>query len=187
MSKKVFLTAIFHSPLAEISNLALSAVLTFFHSHFCWLAKVCVRSEHPYRLQTSIIRASESSVPHSLSCVSLKCSHPVCIWGCDPQSLSIHKQRGWGCLSSPSSHISCRQHQWILVCLVHILSLWLARLTTKNMPLFPLLLLWVQVVVTQGSVPLICHHSCFGILHSFVVFCFCVFGITIYSSWSEEL
>jgi len=36
--------------------------------------------------------------------------------------------------------------------LVHIQLLWLARLTTKKMPLFPLLLLWA--VVTWGLVPL---------------------------------
>jgi len=34
-------------------------------------------------------------------------------WGCDPQSLSIHKHSRWVCLS-PSIHISCRWHQWIL-------------------------------------------------------------------------
>jgi len=41
------------------------------------------------------------SVPKSLSvsCASLKCSHLVCIWGCDPQSLSLHKHSEWVCLS----------------------------------------------------------------------------------------
>ena len=87
----------------------------------------------------------------SLCCASLKCSHSVYIWRYDPQSLSFHKHSGWVCLS-PSIHISCRQHPWILVCLVHIQSLWLARLRAKKMPL-----LWV--VVTQGSVPLIVNHS----------------------------
>ena len=48
MSKNVF-SQLFHSPLAEISNLALSAVLTFFRSDFRWLVEVWVRSEHFYR------------------------------------------------------------------------------------------------------------------------------------------
>jgi len=87
----------------------------------------------------------------SLGRASLKCSNPVYIWGCDPHSLSLHKHSGWVCLS-PSIHTSCRQHPWILVCLVHNKSLWLARL-----------LLWV--VVTQGSVSLIVHCSYVGILH----------------------
>jgi len=114
-----------------------------FHSHFHWLAEVWVQSKHP-------CKPLSLSVPQSLplSCASLKCSHPVDIWGCDPPSSSLHKHSEWVCLS-PSIHISCRWHLWILVCLVHIQPLWLARLTAKKMPLFPLLLLWV--VVTQGQ------------------------------------
>ena len=64
------------------------------------------------------------------------------------------------CLSH-SIHISCRLHRWILVCLVHIQSLWLARLRAKKMPLFPLLLL--LVVVTQGPFLPKIDHGCFCI------------------------
>ena len=86
------------------------------------------------------------------------------------QSLSLHNHSRWVCLS-PSIHISCRWHPWIIVCLVHIQSLWLARLTAKKVPLFPLLLLWV--VVTQGSFLPQVHHGCFWILHfSPVILCF---------------
>ena len=119
-----------------------------------------------------LYRLLSLSVPQSLSlkCASLKWSHPLYIWGCDPQSLSFHKHIRWVCLSH-SIHISRRRHLWILVCLVHIQFLWLARLTAKKMPLFPLLLLWIAM--TQKSVPLIVHHGYFGILRScLVVFCF---------------
>jgi len=92
------------------------------------LAKVWVQSEHPYRPLSSSVRQSLS-----LSCASLKCIPSVYIWGCDPQSLSLHKHSGWVWLS-PSVHISCKRHPWILVCLVHIQLLWLARLTVKKMP-----------------------------------------------------
>ena len=86
----------------------------FFHSRFWWLAEVWFWSEHLYR-------PLSLSVPEilSLSCASLKCSYPFCIWDCDPQSLPHYKHSGWACLS-PSIHISCREHLWILVCLVHI-------------------------------------------------------------------
>ena len=75
-----------------------------FHSHFQWLIEVWVLFQHPYR-------PLSLSVPQSLSlsCASLKCNHLVCLWGCDPQSLSLHKHSEWACLS-PSIHISCRLH-----------------------------------------------------------------------------
>ena len=136
----------------------------FFDSHFHWLVEVWVRSEHP-------CRPLSLSVPQSLSlyCASLKCNHLVCIWGCDPQILSIRKHSGWVCLS-PFIHISCRLHLWILVYSVHIQSLWLARLTAKKMLHFPLLLLWV--VVTQGSLPPKVRHEFFFIfLLSYSVSC----------------
>ena len=58
-----------------------------------------VRSEHPYKPLSLSVPQS-----HSLSCASLKCSHLVCIWGCDPQNLYLHKHSEWLCLS-PSIHI----------------------------------------------------------------------------------
>ena len=136
----------------------------FFDNHFHWLVEVWVWSKHPYR-------PLSLSVPQSLSlsCASLKCSHLVCIWGCDPQNLSLHKHSEWVCLS-PSIHISCRSHLWILVYSVHIQSLWLARLAAKKMPLFTLLLL--LVVVTERSFPPKVHHRCSCIfLLSYSVFC----------------
>ena len=135
----------------------------FFDNHFHWLVEVWVRSEHPYR-------PLSLSVPQSLSliCTSLKCNHLVCICGCDPQNLSLHKPSEWVCVS-PSVHISCRLHLWILVYSVHIQSLWLARLTAKKMPLFLLLLLWI--VVTQGSFPPKVHQGCFFIFLLYYVFC----------------
>ena len=138
---------------------------TFFDNHFHWLVEVWVRSEHLYR-------PLSLSVPQSLSlsCASLMCSHLVCIWGCDPQNLSLHKHSEWICLS-PSIHISCRLHLWILVYSVHIQSIWLARLTAKKMPLVPLLLL--LVVVTQGSFLPKVHNGFFCIFHfSLVAICF---------------
>ena len=164
MSKKVF-SQLFHSPLAENPTLQCQQCWLFFHSHFHWLVEGWVRSEHPYK-------PLSLSVPQSLSlsCASLKCNHLVCIWGCDPQSVSLHKNSEWVCLSR-SIHISCRLHRWTLVCLVHIQSLWLAGLTAKKMTLFPLLILWV--VVTQGSFPPKGYHGCFCIFYfSLVVFCF---------------
>jgi len=141
----------------------------FFQIRFHWLAEVLVRYEHLHRpLSLTVLQSL------SLSCASLKCNHLLCIWGCDPQSLSLHKHSEWVCLP-PSIHVSCRQHRWILICLVHIQSLWLARLTAKKISLFPLLLVWA--VVNQGPVPLIAH---VGILRSsLVVFCFsCVWWIS---------
>jgi len=125
---------------------------------------VWVRSEHPYR-------PLSLSVPQSLSlsCVSLKCSHLVCIWGCDPQNLSLHKHSEWVCFS-PSIYISCRLHLWCLVYSVHIQSLWLTRLTAKMMPFFNCSFL--LVVVIQGLFPPKVHHGCFCIfLLSYSVFC----------------
>jgi len=89
----------------------------FFQSHFHWLAEVWVWSEH-------LCRPLSLSVPQSLSlsCVSLKCSQPVYIWGCDPQSLSLHKHSGYA-FHLPSMCMSCRLHPWIFVYLVHIQSL----------------------------------------------------------------
>jgi len=140
----------------------------FFDSHFHWLVEVWVRSEHPYT-------PLSLSVPQSLSlsCASLKCNHVVCIWGCDRVCLSTSTVSEWVCLS-PSIHISCRLHRLILVYSIHIQSLWLARMTAKKMPLFPLLLL--LVVVTQGSFPPKVHHRCFCIFHFSLVVLFFVSG-----------
>ena len=137
----------------------------FFDNHFHWLVEVWVRPKHPYRPLSLSVPLSLS-----LSCASLKCSHLVCIWGCVPQNLSLHKHSEWVCLS-PSIHISCSLHLWILVYSVHIHSLWLARLTAKKMPLFPLLLL--LVVVTQGSFLPKVQNGCFCIFNfSLVAICF---------------
>ena len=85
MSKKIF-SQLCLSPLAEISNLALSASWVFFHRHFHWLVEVWVLSEHPYR-------PLSLSVPQSLSlsCASLKCNL-VCIWDCGAQFVSPQAQ-----------------------------------------------------------------------------------------------
>ena len=70
----------------------------------------------------------QALLPHCLclslspSCASLKCNHLVCIWGCGPQNLSLHKHSEWVYLS-PSIHISCRSHLWILVYSVVLLFL----------------------------------------------------------------
>ena len=98
-----------------------------FDSHFRWLIEVWVQSEHPYK-------PLSLSVPQSLSlsCASLKCSHLVCIWGCDPQNLSLTSTVSGYAFHHPSIHISCRLHLWILVYSMHIQSLWLARLTAKT-------------------------------------------------------
>ena len=163
--KESFLTAIPQSSRRDIQPcLHCQQCWLFFDIHFQWLVEVWFLSEHPYRLISLSVPLSLS-----LSCASLKCNHLVCIWGCDPQSLSFQKHSEWVCLS-PSIHISCRLHLWILVYSVHIQSLWLAKLTAKKMPLFLLLRLWV--VVTQGSFPAKVHRGCFWIfLLLYSVFC----------------
>jgi len=127
--KEGFLTAIPQSPRRDIqpcivSNVNFSFIVIFIDCRsvgWVWTslqisAEAWVWSEHPYRPLSLSVHQSLS-----LSCASLKCSHPVCLSGCDPQGLSLHKQSGWVCLSS-SIHISCKHHLWILGCIVHIQS-----------------------------------------------------------------
>jgi len=150
----------------------------FFDSHFHWLVEVWVRSEHPYRPLSLYVLQSLL-----LSCASLKCNHLVCVWGCDPQNLSLHKHSDWVsgyAFHLPSISHAERLHLWILYYSVHIQSLWLARLTAKKMPLIPLLLLWV--VVTQGSFPPKVHHGCFSFF-----FCRILFFMCLVNCWSEGL
>jgi len=118
----------------------------------------------------------------SLSCASLKCSHLVCIWGCDPQNLSLQKHSEWVFLS-PSIHISCRLHLWILVYSVNIQSLWLARLTAKKMPLFPLLLFISccdSGVISAKSLSRMFLHFSFFSYHI-------LFFVCLVNCWSEGL
>ena len=90
MSTKVF-SQLFHSPLAENPTLHCQQCWLFLHSHSHWLAEVWVRSEHLYRLHLCLKNLS-------MSCASLKCGHPVYIWGYeyDPRSLTLHTGTGSG-------------------------------------------------------------------------------------------
>jgi len=149
MSKKVFSQSqLFHSPLAVISNLALSAVLTFFfHSHFRWLAEVGFGLNIPIDLSHYLcLRVSHWVVPHWS--VATQFTYVMRLWSTE----LVSQQAQW--VGMPFTfHPYLMQTASTYSCLVHTQSLWLPRLTAKKMPIFSLLFLWV--VVTQGSVPLI--------------------------------
>jgi len=167
MFQNVF-SQLFHSPFAEISNLALSTVLTFFSNSFSAIGR-SVGSIWTY-LQTTFqylyFRVSHWVVPHWW-CISAQFAYEA-----DPY-LSLHKHSEWVCHLS-SIHISCMWHSWILACLMHTQWLWLALLRSSKMPLFPLL--FSYVVVPQGLVRQIMYHGDCGMLFpSTVVFCFWLF------------
>jgi len=89
-----------------------------------------VLSEHFYR-------PISLSVPKSLSlsCASLMCNCPVYTRGCELSTEFVFPQAQLGGCALhllASIHISCRWHPRILVCLMHIQSLLLARLTANS-------------------------------------------------------
>ena len=119
MSNNVF-WQLFHSPLAEISNFALSAALNFLSKSFSLIGRNV--GSILTSLQPSLIicasRVSHWVVRHW--CVTTQFTyeaviHRIC--------LELHKHSGWVC-RSPSICISGRWHWWIRVCLVHIQSLY---------------------------------------------------------------
>ena len=174
MSKKVF-SQLFHSPLAEISNLALSAVLTFIVIFVDWI-KCGFSLNIPIDLSHMCLTVSHWVVPHWS--VATHFTYEAVI-----HRVSLHYHKRWVCLS-PSISISCRPHPWILVCSVHIQLLWWARLTAKKMPPFPLLLLWV--VVTQRSVIPKVHPTC-RIFWRFMFFCHILLFVCLVYWWSDGL
>jgi len=90
---------------------------------------------------------------------SLLLTHPVCIWGCDLQSLSLHKHSGWVCLS-PS--ILIMQMASVNSCLFSAYPIALiGKAGSQEDAPFSITFLWV--VVTQGSVPEKVHHKRFWI------------------------
>ena len=84
--KESFLTAIPQSSCIDIQPCIVSNV-DFFYIHFRYLAEVWIQCEHTYRpLSLSVLQSL------SLSCASLKCSHLIYIWGCDPEFVSPQPQ-----------------------------------------------------------------------------------------------
>jgi len=169
MSKKFF-SQLFRSPLAEMLTLHYQHCRLFFQNQFHWLAEVQVQSEHLYIPPWLCLKVSYWVVP---------------LWNVTSQftyEAVIHRLcLSTGTVGRYAFHLPSVSHadgiHEIFVCLVHIQSLWLAKLTAKKMPLFPLVLLWV--IVTQGWVPLIVHMavSAFCVL-LLTYFCFsCVWYI----------
>jgi len=99
-----------------MSNLALSAVLTFLSESFSVTGRRVSSVSVWASLQTSLcaylcFRVSHWVVPHWS--VVAQFAYKAVI-----HTVSLYKHSGWICLS-PSIHISCTLHPWILLCLMH--------------------------------------------------------------------